>query len=143
MIGMKTNGKYTVRVFENPPTISSPIDMVGRTISRVCTRDEAAKLVELLDNGAFRAVTIDPVFEPDEVDSDRPIRETTMRHDEDTDLVRVFMPTDDQVLMFRGPAGNLREVSRGKFETQRQAADYYCAKVNSLRRAGWRILSFA
>jgi len=71
------------------------------------------------------------------------VRETTLRHDDDTDLVRVAMPTDDQVVVFRGPAGALTEFSRGKFETQKQAAQYYCAKVNGLHAAGWQTLSFA
>jgi hypothetical protein len=71
------------------------------------------------------------------------IREITFYTDSSYRKVRVEMPTDDEVVFSEclGIGEAFRVVSRGKFETDGLAAQYYHAKLDSLHAVGWKTLS--
>jgi hypothetical protein len=72
------------------------------------------------------------------------LREITFRHDGEDHLVKLAMPTDDEVVLeHKRPGCEPHHRVDGKFRIHGNARNYYETKRERLLSDGWSILSFA
>jgi hypothetical protein len=72
------------------------------------------------------------------------LREITFRHDGEDHLVKLSMPTEDEVVLtHEKPGQEPHHRVDGKFRIFGNARNYFEAKRERLLESGWSILSFA
>ena len=72
------------------------------------------------------------------------LREMTFRHDGEDHLIRLSMPSEDEVVVeHKRPGCEPHHSVTGKFQIHGNARNYYEAKCERLQAAGWKTLSFA